>query len=140
MRLHDIFRRSRRRTDIDDELETHIRMSAEDWIERGAPPGEARRRALLEFGSVRNAREDAHAVWNWTTVEQLLQDLRSGTRILTRSPGVSLTAIVLIALVIGGNTTIFSAVHGLLSKPAPGVQPEGLVSIGWANDRDTVCC
>ena len=43
-----------------------------------------------------------------TRLEQLLQDLRIGCRILTKSPGISLTAVVLIALVIGGNTTVFT--------------------------------
>lgn len=62
-------------------------------------------------------------------IEQLLQDLRFGTRILWRSPGVSVSAVVLIALVIGGNTTIYSLVHGLVTTPAPGVGADRLVGI-----------
>ena len=70
------------------------------------------------FGNVALAKEETRAVWVSTRLEQCLQDLRFGCRILTRSPGVSLTATILIALVIGGNTTVFSIAHGVLAKPS----------------------
>ena len=124
--------------EIDEELRTHLKMAIEDRIARGQSPEDARRSALLEFGNLRVKHEDVRNVWRWTTVEQLIADIRSGFQILTRSPGISLTAIALIALVIGGNTTIFSIVHGLLSKPAPAVTARGLVSLGWSVDRQPV--
>lgn len=62
--------------------------------------------------------------------DQALQDLRSGARILRTSPGLSATAIVLIALFIGGNITIYSMVQTLLTKPAPGVDGGRLVVLG----------
>jgi hypothetical protein len=62
-------------------------------------------------------------------IEQLLEDLRFGARILWHSPGLSLTAVLLIALVVGGNTTVFSAVRGVLTRPANGVIGERLVTI-----------
>jgi macrolide transport system ATP-binding/permease protein len=125
-------RRTRRRdSDIDDEIQAHLRMAVDDRVSRGEPTDDARRRALLEFGSVSRAREDASAVWRWTSLEQLLQDVRSGARILTTAPGLSLAAIVLVALVIGCNTSIYSMVHGMLTKPAAGVDPRQMVSIGW---------
>src|SRR5262249_18416810 len=60
---------------------------------------------------------------------QLLQDVRIGSRILRKSPAISFTSIILIALVIGGNTTIYSMIHALIAKPAPAVTGEGLVSL-----------
>jgi putative ABC transport system permease protein len=62
-------------------------------------------------------------------IESSLQDLCGGSRILTGSPGLSAAAVVLIALVIGGNTTIYSMVHTIVSKPAPGVTAVGLVTL-----------
>ena len=132
------FKRRVTDAEIDEELRTHLRMAIEDRIARGQSPEDARRSALLEFGNLRVKHEDVRSVWAWTTVEQLLADLRSGIQILTRSPGISITAIALIALVIGGNTTIFSIVHGLLTKPAPAVTARGLVSLGWSVDRQPV--
>jgi len=63
-------------------------------------------------------------------LEHLLRDLRHGARILTRAPGFSAAAVALIALGIGGNTAIFSMIHGILNKPAPGVKAERLVTFG----------
>ena len=132
------FRRPRKDSDIDEELRSHLNLAIETRIERGQSPEEARRSALLEFGNLRATYEDVRSVWTWTALEQLVADIRSGFQILTRSPGISLSAIALIALVIGGNTTIFSIVNGLLSKPAPAITARGLVSLGWAVDRQPV--
>jgi len=132
-----LFRR-RRDAEIDEEIASHLNMAIRDRIDRGEPAAEARRHALVEFGSPAVAKEEMRAVWSWTALEQLGTDFRIGARVLWRAPALSATAIVLVALVIGGNTTIFSAVHGVLTKPAPGVSARGLVSIGWVNDRKEV--
>jgi predicted permease len=73
-----------------------------------------------------------------TRLEQFLQDLRFGCRILTKSPGISLTAVMLIALVIGGNTTVFSIAHGVLTKPAAGVHAGSLATVSWVADNGDV--
>ena len=123
---------------LDEDIKDHLDRETEDNIGRGMSPDEARRQAVLKFGNVAIVTEDTRRVWTWTAVEQLLADLGSGVRILTRSPGVSVTAIALIALVIGGNTIIFSMVHGLLTKPAPAIPASNLVSLGWSVDRQPV--
>jgi len=64
--------------------------------------------------------------------EQLAKDAAYGVRILKRSPAFSAAAVAVIAIGIGGNTTVYSMIHGVLSKPAPGVDGEGLVSIAPA--------
>ncbi len=66
--------------------------------------------------------------------EQLFRDLRGGARILTRAPGFSAAAIAMIALGLGWNTTIYSIVHSILSKPAPAISAGGLVSFGVMRD------
>ena len=128
--------RRRRDAEIDEELASHLRMAIHDRIERGEPPAEARRQALLEFGSPTLVKERTRSVWTWTALEQLTSDVRTGVRILWRAPALSATAIGLIALVIGGNTTVFSMVHGVLAKPAPGVAAERLVTLGWVSDGE----
>ena len=91
-----------------------------------------RRQVRLAFGNVALVQEDARAAWTWGWFEQMRQDLRFGACILTNSRGLSFTAAVLIALVIGINTTIFSMVNSLVTCPAPGVSAEGLVRIALA--------
>ena len=73
-----------------------------------------------------------------TRLEQFLQDLRFGCRILTKSPGISITAVLLIALVIGGNTTVFSIAHSVLSKPAVGVHAPNLATVSWVFDNGEI--
>ena len=68
------------------------------------------------------------------SAEQFFRDLANATRILTRSPGLSIAAIVLIAVGIGGNAAIYSMVHSILSKPAPAVSAENLVTVGAMRD------
>ena len=114
---------------LDGEIRDHIERETEINIARGMTPDEARRQARLAFGNVTLVQEDARAAWTWTWLEQARQDLRFGARILKNSPGLSVTAAVLIALVIGINTTIYSMINALVTQPAPGVNPEGLVRI-----------
>ena len=73
-----------------------------------------------------------------TTLEQVVQDLRIGCRILTKSPAVSATAVILIALVIGGNTTVFSIAHSIITKPARGVHATGLTTISWVAENGDI--
>jgi predicted permease len=127
-------RRKPRAEDLDAEIQFHLEEEARLREGRGESAGEARRNARREFGSVASAREDTRAVWTWTAFEQLFQDVRSGCRIVTTAPALSAAAVLLIALVIGGNTTVYSIANGFLSKPAQGVTAERLVTLGWTGE------
>jgi putative ABC transport system permease protein len=63
-------------------------------------------------------------------LQRLLDDVRDGLRVLTKSPGLSITAGLLIALVIGGNTTVYSMLNGAIRRPAPGVTAPDIVAFG----------
>jgi predicted permease len=121
--------RNKRSEDIADEIATHLDLATRDRIARGMAPDAARADALREFGNVALVRQTTREVWSWVWLEQLAQDLRFGLRILWHAPGLSATAIILIALVVGGNTTIYSIANGLLVSPAPGVTAKRLVAI-----------
>ena len=90
-----MWRRRNRDHDLDEELRDHVERQIEANIQGGMAPGEARRQALIQFGNVPLVKEDTRAVWTRVGVEQVLQDLRFGARILTRSPGLSATAAIL---------------------------------------------
>lgn len=129
-RLHGLTPPWRRRErEIADEIEAHLQMAARDRIDRGESPDDARAAALREFGNVALVARTTREVWSWPRLEQCWQDLRFGARILRQAPALSLTAILLIALVVGGNTTIYTIVHGVLTSPARGVTAERLVTI-----------
>src|SRR5262249_44731055 len=129
LRSYAAVRRSRER-DLNDEIESHMQMAVRDRVARGAPENEARAAALREFGNVGLVKETTRSVWTWTPVEQLLQDLRLGFRILWKSPGLSATIALLIAMVVGCNLTVYSMFHVFLTKPAPQVHGSRLISVG----------
>ena len=120
----------RRRTDdIAEEINWHLALATRERVERGMSPDEARAAALREFGNVALIQQTTREVWSWTWLEQLAQDVRIGSRILRHAPGLSATAILLVALVVGGNTTIYSMVNSMLTSPAPGISRTDLVVI-----------
>jgi predicted permease len=121
-----------RRRGVDDiakEIDSHVAMATRDYIARGMTPDEARAAATREFGNVLLVRETTREVWSWTRVEHCLQDVKFGARILRHAPGLSAAAILLIALVIGGNATVYSMVNSILVSPASGVNRDDLVVI-----------
>jgi predicted permease len=122
--------RGRRIADeLDEEVRFHVEMLTQSNIAAGMTPAEARRLALVAFGGVEQTREaarDVRALW----VDQFLQDLRYGRRMLLRNPGFSAVAIMTLGLGIGANTGIFSVVNGVMLKPLPVRNADRLAAIG----------
>jgi macrolide transport system ATP-binding/permease protein len=102
-----------------DEIRQHVDLLIERNIAAGMSPGEARNAALREFGGVEQIKEAAREqrVWRWA--DEFLQDLRFGARMLLRTPGFSILAILCLTLGIGTNAAVFSWIEGILIRPYP---------------------
>ncbi len=137
-RLGYLLRRARHEADLRDEIDAHRSLRRAQLERDGATPPDAERASRHALGNVALAREDARGVWTFAWIERAWQDLATGARILRTAPGLTLTAIALIALVIGGNATIYSMVHGILTKGAPGVDATGLFTLSWTNEDGQV--
>jgi len=119
LRFSGMFQRRRRDQDLTEELEGHLRMHIDDNLRTGMTPEEARRHALIRLGGIESIKEDYRDRRGLPLLEGLVRDLRFAFRTLRRNPGFSLIVIITLALGIGANAAIFSAVYGVLLRPLP---------------------
>ena len=80
-------------------------------------------------------RERSHVAWGWEWLEHLAQDVKYGVRAMLRSPGITLVALLSLALGIGANTAIFSLVDTVMLKSLPVKEPSRLVLFGDGLDQ-----
>jgi macrolide transport system ATP-binding/permease protein len=121
--------RKRMLDDLELDIRDHLERETQDNIERGMSPEEARHAALRKFGNVTRVREQTWEVWNPVWLEQLLQDARYGLRTLWRSPGLTIAAVLAIALGIGVNVGVFSVLNGIALRLLPIPHAEQIVSV-----------
>jgi macrolide transport system ATP-binding/permease protein len=118
-RLIGLFRKNRRDKEMNEELQQHLEALFERNLAAGMAASEARSAALRQFGGVEQVKETAREQRVWMWADELLQDIRFGVRMLWRSPGFSVLAVLCLTLGIGTNAAVFSWIEGILFHPYP---------------------
>ncbi len=125
----------KKRADVDEELRFHMEREIEANIAAGMPAAEAKRRAMIAFGSRERAREECRAERPSYFLESLGRDLRFGLRGLWRNPGFTSMAVLTLGLAIGANATIFSLFDQALMQALPVRSPNELVVLNYTGSR-----
>jgi macrolide transport system ATP-binding/permease protein len=130
LRWRSLFRKDRAELDLSDELQFHLQNQIDEFVAQGMNPDEARRAARQSLGGVEQVKQECRDMRRTNLIEDFLQDVRFGFRMLRRSPGFTVLAILCLTLGIGANAAVFSWVEGILLRPYPLVsQQERLVTL-----------
>ena len=134
-KLRTLFRRSRFESELGEEMRAHVELRAQRNIAAGMLPDDARAAAQREFGNLVSLQEQVRDVRTWAWVEQGKQDLLFAVRLWRKSPAFTAVVVAMLALGIGANTTIFSALDAVMLRPLPYPEPDRLVKIFEVTDR-----
>jgi len=137
-RIGALFRRDRFHRELEEEIRHHLAMKAQAAVESGLSPDQARSAAEREFGNSLLVREQGRDAWGWLWIDRLGQDLRFSWRQLRRNPGFALVAILTLALGIGANAVIFSAVNAVILNPLPFRESGGILTAWVSTAHDVV--
>ena len=129
-----LFHSSHSGNDLEEELRSHIEHRADDLERSGVNRAEAERRARVEFGGREKYKEEIRQAAAGNSIGTFGQDLRFSLRVLRKSPGFTLTAILTLALAIGANAVVFGLMDGLILRPLNVPQPETLYGTHYGDN------
>ena len=115
--LKFFFRKSAIEKELNSEIRFHLDSVTQEKIDAGLPPEEARRLTMLEFGGAEQVKEECRYAHRLAFVETTLANLKAAVRFMRKSPGFSIAIILTLALGIGANSAVFSAIDAILLRP-----------------------
>jgi len=138
LRFRTLFRKSHVEQELSDELRFHLEKLIEENLAKGMGPEEARYAALRDLGGFEQIKEECRDMRRVNYIENFLQDVSYGLRVLAKKPGFTFVAVLSLALGIGANTALFSLVDAVLLKTLPVQRPDELVLLDESGGPGTV--
>jgi len=134
-RLNMLLHRRQFDADLEEEMRLHLELRGEQQAESGTEASEASAAARRRFGNPAVLQQKSRSAWGWEWLEDCSQDVNYGLRGMVRSAGISVVALLSLALGIGANTAIFSLMDTVLLKSLPVKEPSQLVLFGNGLDE-----
>ncbi|HWG41056.1 MAG TPA: ABC transporter permease, partial [Candidatus Acidoferrales bacterium] len=128
-RATGLFQKSWRDREMAQELESHLQMHIDDNIRAGMSPEQARRKALIKFGSMEAAKESVRETSRLLWLDSAVRDMRYALRGLRLNPGFATTAVLSLTLGIGASVAIYTVADNLLLRPLPYPDAKQLVML-----------
>src|SRR5467141_1607545 len=128
-----LFRKRALEAQLSSEVRFHIDELTDANIALGVSPEEARRQAMLEFGGREQIKEELRDVHRVPVIESAIANLKSAFRFIRKSPSFSAVIIVTLALGIGANSAVFSAIDAILLRPLPFPDGDQLMRVSQLN-------
>jgi predicted permease len=134
-RLKMLVHRRQFDADLAEEMRLHLELRQQEHMDSGMTRDDARAAARRRFGNPTVLKEKSHLAWGWAWLENLVQDANYGVRAMRRSPGITMVALLSLALGIGANTAIFSLMDAVMLKSLAVKEPARLVLFGDGLDQ-----
>jgi predicted permease len=132
------FRRTRHYRDLSVSIHAHLEEKIEELMEEGMSREQAEQAARREFGNVTLIEERSREVWQWQPLETLRTDIRSASRQLLRSPGITTVAVLALAMGIAANSAIFTLTWNIVLSALPVPHPSRLVTYEMRKGETTL--
>jgi predicted permease len=131
-----LFKRSGLEDNMSDEIRFHLQLRTEDLIRSGLSEEEARRRARIEFGGIESYKEGCRESLGLRVLDELAGDLKYTIRNLRKSPSFAIVAVMTLALGIGANAGLFTAIDTFVFRPIPVRDPWSLFQVEGRSESD----
>jgi putative ABC transport system permease protein len=128
--------RDRQDRQLNEEFEAHLLMLTERFMRQGMTREEAGRAARREFGGIAQMKQECREASGLPRLEFFVKDALYALRMLSKKPGFAITAILTLAIGVGGNTTMFTLIRAVVLRPLAYHDPDALVRVSMENSRN----